>query len=61
MTLSSSGVPGKYECLYYLSCNNPFEVEAYMQSIGLLPKATVRTPAPAPVTAESKNKRFKII
>ena len=33
MTLSSSGVPGKYECLYYLSCNNPFEVEAYMKSI----------------------------
>ena len=33
MTLSSSGVPGKYECLYYLSCNNPFEVEANMQSI----------------------------
>ena len=33
MTLSSSGVPGKYECLYYLSCNNPFEVETYMQSI----------------------------
>lgn len=37
---------------------NP-DVDAYMQSIGLLPKATVRTPAPAPVTAESKNKRFK--
>jgi len=37
---------------------NP-NVDAYMQSIGLLPKATVRTPAPAPVTAESKNKRSK--
>ena len=37
---------------------NP-DVDAYMQSIGLLPKATVRTPAPAPVTAESKNKRSK--
>ena len=33
MTLSSSGVPGVYECLYYLSCTNPFEVEAYMRSI----------------------------
>ena len=37
---------------------NP-DVDAFMQSIGLLPKATVRTPAPAPVTAESKNKRSK--
>lgn len=37
---------------------NP-DVDAYMQSIGLLPRATVRTPAPAPVTAESKNKRSK--
>jgi len=37
---------------------NP-DVDAYMQSIGLLPKATVRTPAPAPVTAESTNKRSK--
>jgi hypothetical protein len=37
---------------------NP-DVDAYMQSIGLLPKATVRTPAPAPVTAESAKKRSK--
>jgi hypothetical protein len=30
-----------------------------LQNLGILPKATVRTPAPAPVTAESKNKRSK--
>jgi hypothetical protein len=33
MTLSSSGVPGKYECLYYLNCSNPFEVETCIGSI----------------------------
>ena len=33
--------------------------DAALQALGFLPKATVRTPAPAPVTAESKNKRLK--
>jgi nucleotide-binding universal stress UspA family protein len=30
-----------------------------LQALGITPQATVRTPAPAPVTAQSVNKRYK--